>query len=199
MKMATVRRSRDVALPGISGVARLDRRTPRLLQRLNRGDVAVVDIADMDRASAEALAAAGVVAVVNAQPSISGRYPNLGPEVLISHGVALLDGVGAEVFSSVKEGTKLRLDGDTLFSGERQIAQGIRQDATSVANSMARAKEGMSAQLAAFAVSAQQHMEQEKDLLLDGLGLPKLRTIFTDRHVLLVTRSYDFKSDLKSL
>jgi uncharacterized membrane-anchored protein len=199
MKMATMRRSREVALPGISGVARLDRRTPRLLQRLNRGDVAVVDIADMDRADADALASAGVVAVVNAQPSISGRYPNLGPEVLIAQGVALIDNVGADVFSNLKEGTKLRLDGDCLYIGERLIAAGTRQDAASVSASMARAKEGMSAQLAAFAVSAQQHMEQEKELLLDGLGLPTLRTSFRGRHVLLVSRSYDFKADLKAL
>jgi uncharacterized membrane-anchored protein len=199
MKMATMRRSRDVALPGLSGVARLDRRTPRLLQRLNRGDIAIVDIADMDRGAADALVSAGVVAVVNAQPSISGRYPNLGPEVLMAHGVALLDGVGADIFSNVKEGTKLRLNGAALYSGDRLIAEGARQDAASVATSMGRAKEGMSAQLAAFAVSAQQHMEQEKELLLDGVGLPKLRTSFAGRHVLLVSRSYDFKADLKSL
>jgi uncharacterized membrane-anchored protein len=169
------------------------------LQRLHAGDVAVIDISDLDRATADSLIAAGVAVVVNAKPSISGRYPNLGPEVLIANGIPLLDGVGAEIFSDVKEGTRLRLDGDVLYSGEQQLAHGVRQDQESIARLMAQAKDGLSAQLAAFAASAQQHMLREKELLLDGVGLPELGTRFTGRHVLMVARSYDFKADLKAL
>ncbi|MGX7679627.1 putative cytokinetic ring protein SteA [Jatrophihabitans sp. DSM 45814] len=199
MKMATMRRSRDMSLPGIAGVARLDRRVPRLLQRLHAGDIAVIDVSDLDRATADALIAVQVAAVVNAKPSISGRYPNLGPEILIASGIALVDDVGTEIFSELKEGTRLRLDGDTLYSGEVEVARGVRQDQASIAAAMDRAKEGLSAQLAAFAASAQQHMHREKELLLDGVGLPDLSTRFDGRHVLMVARSYDFKSDLKAL
>jgi uncharacterized membrane-anchored protein len=202
MKMATMRRSTDrpsPSLPGISGVARLDRRHARLFNRLHPGDVAVVDIVDLDRSTADALVAAKVAAVVNAQPSISGRYPNLGPEVLVANGIALLDGVGTDIFSNIKEGTRVRLDGDVLFAGELQIAHGALQNADSIANSMARAKEGLSAQLEAFAASTQQHMQRERELLLDGVGLPELNTTFEGRHVLLVAKDYDYKADLKSL
>src|SRR3954451_49181 len=112
MKIPALRSGRrDDQLAGISGVARLDRRASRLLNRLHPGDIAVIDIADLDRSTADALVGAGVSAVVNAQPSISGRYPNLGPEVLIASGVALLDGVGSDIFAEVKEGARLRLDG----------------------------------------------------------------------------------------
>ena len=197
--MASTRRGREVSLPGVSGVARLDRRATRLLQRLHPGDVAVIDVADLDRATADALIAAGVSAVINGQPSISGRYPNLGPEVLVAAGVPLLDSVGTDIFTSVKEGTRLRLDGAALYSGDNQVADGVRQDADSIAAAMADAKQGLSNQLASFAASAQQHMLREKELLLDGVGLPELRTRFAGRHVLLVARSYDFKTDLKSL
>ncbi|WP_430667224.1 putative cytokinetic ring protein SteA [Jatrophihabitans telluris] len=199
MKLATMRRPRTESLPGVAGVVRLDRRAPRLLQRLHAGDVAVVDVADMDRATADALIAAKVGAVVNAQPSISGRYPNLGPEVLVAAEIPLLDGVGAGIFSEVKEGVRVRIEEDSIYAGERLLASGTRQSVATVAESMAAAKEGMSAQLAAFATSAQQHMHQEKQLLLDGVGLPELDTDFAGRHVLLVARSYDFKSDLKGL
>ena len=71
----------------------------RLLNRLHPGDIAVIDVADLDRSTADALVNARVSAVVNAQPSISGRYPNLGPEVLIASGVALLDDVGTDIFT----------------------------------------------------------------------------------------------------
>src|ERR1700742_1687480 len=103
MKLATLRRRPD-GRPGVSGVARLDRRTTRLAGRLNPGDIAIIDHVDLDRVTAEALAAARPAMVINAQPSISGRYPNLGPEVLITHGIALVDAVGAEIFAQVKEG-----------------------------------------------------------------------------------------------
>jgi uncharacterized membrane-anchored protein len=199
MKMATMRRSRDVSLPGTAGVARLDRRPLRLLQRLHSGDIAIIDVSDLDRSTADALIAAGVSAVVNAQPSISGRYPNLGPEVLVAQDIPLLDGVGPEVFSRLKEGSRVRIDGDVLFSGEQELARGVRQDAESVAKAMSDARTGLSAQLEAFASSTQQHMQREKALLLDGVGLPELTTTVTGRHVLLVARNYDFKSDLKAL
>lgn len=201
MKMALRQsdRRRDALLPGISGVVRLDRRVGRLLNRLNVGDIAVIDIADLDRSTADALVAAGVVAVVNAQPSISGRYPNLGPEVLMDNDIALLDDVGSEIFAEVKEGAQLRLDGDVLYAGERVAARGARQDADTVREAMRAAKAGLSAQLQAFAASTQQHMEREKELLLDGVGVPELSTDFRGRHVLLVAKGYDFKSDLRSL
>ena len=83
MKLAPLRRRSD-ALPGVSGVARLDRRTNRLVGRLNPGDIAVIDHVDLDRVAAEALVAAKVAAVINAQPSVSGRYPNLGPDLIVA-------------------------------------------------------------------------------------------------------------------
>ena len=45
-----------------------------------------IDHLDLDRANAQALLDCGVVAVVNAAPFISGRYPNLGPSLLAGAG-----------------------------------------------------------------------------------------------------------------
>ena len=46
-------------LPGVVGMARLDRRTKNLTKRLAPGDIAVIDHVDLDRVSAEALVAPG--------------------------------------------------------------------------------------------------------------------------------------------
>jgi len=62
MKLATRRRRSD-ALSGVSGVARLDRRTTRLAGRLNPGDIAVIDHVDLDRVTAELLVAARPAAI----------------------------------------------------------------------------------------------------------------------------------------
>lgn len=198
MKLATLRRRSD-ALPGVSGVARLDRRTLRLAGRLNPGDVAVIDHVDLDRMTAEALVAAKPVAIINAQPSISGRYPNLGPQLIVSHGILLLDNVGAEIFAGVKEGTKVRIDGDTVFLGEHAVITGTPQDIETVQVLMTEAKSGLSAQLEAFAVNTADFMTRERGLLLEGQGIPAIRTRFAGRHALIVVRGHDYASDLKSL
>lgn len=199
MKLATLRRSRAEALAGVSGVARLDRRTKRLVGRLNPGDIAIIDHVDLDRVAAESLVAAKVSAVVNAQPSISGRYPNLGPDLLVSNGIPLLDNVGSEVFAAVKEGTRVRLDGDTLFVGEQPVAKGSVQDADTVATLMTEAKAGIATQLEAFAANTTEYMQRERALLLDGVGVPDVRTKFAGRHVLVVVRGNDYRQDLAAL
>ncbi len=199
MKLATLRRPRAEAPSGVSGVARLDRRTTRLVARLNPGDIAIIDHVDLDRVAAEALVTAKVAGVVNAQPSISGRYPNLGPDLLVAAGIPLLDNVGGEVFAAVKEGTRVRLDGDTLFLGDQPVAKGIAQDTETVAASMAEAKTGLSTQLEAFAANTIEYMKRERALLLDGVGVPEVRTNLAGRHVVVVVRGYDYKADLAAL
>jgi uncharacterized membrane-anchored protein len=199
MKLATLRRGRVDGLPGVTGVARLDRRTKRLAGRLNPGDIAIIDHVDLDRVAAESLVEAKVSAVVNAQPSISGRYPNLGPDLLVSNGIALLDNVGDEVFAAVKEGTRVRLFGDTLYVGTEPVAKGTAQDVDSVAALMDEAKGGLSTQLEAFAANTMEYMKRERALLLDGVGVPEVRTTFERRHVLVVVRGNDYKADLDAL
>jgi uncharacterized membrane-anchored protein len=199
MKLATLRRSRGSSLDGVSGVARLDRRTKRLIGRLSPGDIAIIDHVDLDRVAAERLIEAGVAGVVNAQPSISGRYPNLGPDLLVARGIPLIDNVGNQVFAAVKEGTRVRLEGDTLYAGDQSVATGTEQDAESISAQMAEARSGLATQLEAFAANTMEYMKRERALLLDGVGVPDVRTKFENRHVLVVVRGYNYKEDLASL
>ena len=199
MRLPTLRRTRSVDPGGLSGTARLDRRTKRLVGRLRPGDIAVIDHVDIDRVAADSLVAVGVAAVLNAKPSISGRYPNLGPEVLVQAGIVLVDNLGEEVFDGLSEGAVVSIDGDTVLLGGETVAAGIRQDAESVAASMADAREGLSVQLEAFAANTMDYLKQERDLLLDGVGVPDVETQISGRHVLIVVRGYDYKADLDVL
>src|SRR5437764_12343175 len=111
MRIASSRtRARPVVLPGIVAPARVDRRTKNLPKRLKPGDIAVIDHLDLDRVGAEALVASGVSAVVNASPSTSGRYPNIGPGVLLQAGIPLVDDAGPAVME-VPDRAQVRLDG----------------------------------------------------------------------------------------
>jgi uncharacterized membrane-anchored protein len=201
MKIATLRRPRSGdRQPGVVGVARLDRRTKRLTKRLRPGDIAIIDHVDLDRVGAEALVAARVGAVVNAAPSISGRYPNLGPEVLLQAGVPLVDAVDAEVFAQVHEGETVRLLDDTLYAADgRVLAKGESQNAESIAAAMAEARAGLAVQLEAFAANTMEYLKRERDLLFDGVGVPDIKTSLDGRHVLVVVRGYDYRQDLLAL
>ena len=200
MRLASLRRSRRAdGLPGVSGVARLDRRTKDLTKRLRPGDIAIIDHVDVDRVSADALVTCRVAAVVNAAPSTSGRYPNLGPEILLAAGIPLLDNVGLDVFSAVREGDVVRVDGDTAYVGDKVVGKGTPQDAESIDAAMAEARAGLHTQLEAFAANTMEYLLKERGLLLDGVGVPDVRTDFTGRHALVVVRGYDYREDLAVL
>ncbi|MGC5054530.1 putative cytokinetic ring protein SteA [Micromonospora sp. DT48] len=199
MRLPTLRRARNAEPGQILGTARLDRRTKRLVGRLRPGDIAIIDHVDLDRVAADSLVAVGVGAVLNAKPSVSGRYPNLGPEVLIAAGIPLLDDLGEGVFERIREGDTVRIEGNTVYLDDDPVAHGSLQDAESVAKAMTDAREGLSVQLEAFAANTMDYLKQERDLLLDGVGVPDIATEVQGRHCLIVVRGYDYKADLDVL
>ena len=186
------------ALPGISGPARVDRRTSDLLHRLKPGDIAILDQLDLDRRTAEALIDAEVAGVVNASPSISGRFPNLGPEVLLAADIPLIDAAGADVLS-IKDGAKVRLYEGTIQIGEQEIATGVQQTPESVADQLIEAKAGMSAQLEAFSANTIEFLRRERSLILDGVGVPELAVSMEGRQVLVVAPGHGCADELRKL
>jgi uncharacterized membrane-anchored protein len=181
------------------GTARLDRRTKDLVKRLGPSDIAIIDHADMDRVSAEGLLATGVEVVVNAAHSITGAYPNLGPLLLARGGVTLIDAVGPDVFDAVREGQVVEVvGGDVLLDG-KVVAHGTRMSVDLIERSMEDAKAGMGEQLDAFARNTLDYLENEKALLIEGVGLPPVTTELHHRHVMVVVRGYDYKEDLNTL
>ena len=182
----------------VVGPARVDARTKALTKRLRPGDVAVIDHLDLDRVSAEALVACRPSAVLNAARSTSGRYPNLGPEILVDAGIPLVDDLGPDVMA-VTEGAQLRVEDGVVYLGERLVAEGVAQDAQTVAAAMEDARAGLSVQLESFAANTMDYLRRERELLLDGVGVPDVATVIDGRHVLIVVRGYHYKDDLVTL
>jgi uncharacterized membrane-anchored protein len=89
--------------------ARADTRTKNLVKRLQRGEVAVINHPDLDSVAARALVQCEPSLVVNAAPSITGRYPNSGPNILLDAGIPLLDNVGLDAFRALQEGDLVTL------------------------------------------------------------------------------------------
>ncbi|MDN5747455.1 MAG: putative cytokinetic ring protein SteA [Pseudonocardia sp.] len=199
MKLSGLLHRSRPELPGLSGVARVDRRTDGLLRRVKAGEIAVLDQVDLARATADALVAARVAAVVNASPSVSGRFPNLGPEVLVAAGIPLLDGVGADALRAIKDGSRVRILDGVVYLGDHEVARGVEQTADSVADSLVEAKSGLTHQLEAFAANTIEFMRRERSMLLDGAGVPRVDVELSGRQVLVVAAGYDHVADLARL
>jgi uncharacterized membrane-anchored protein len=198
MKFAVRSRSAPT-LPGVHGTARVHRRTASALGRLHDGDIAVLDHLDMDRATAQSLVDAGVVAVVNAGPMISGRYPNLGPELLVEAGLTVVDNAGPAVFDRVKDGVALRIDGGDVFAGDTLVAPARELTAEVVHAEMDRARSGLVAQLESFTHNSTEFLRREEDLLLHGHGVPRTATEMAGRAVVVAVRSHGWESELRGI
>ncbi|QDQ97306.1 putative cytokinetic ring protein SteA [Tomitella fengzijianii] len=199
MKMpALLSRSTD-ALPGTVGLARVGRNTTKLLGRVGEGDIVVLDEVDLDRVTADALVEAKVAAVVNASESVSGRYPNLGPEVLVSAGITLIDRAGEDALRKVKDGARVRVHEGAVYSGERRLTGGAEMTQAEIADLMIEAKTGLVNHLEAFSGNAIEFIRSESPLLIDGVGVPDIDIDLDGRHVVVVSDGPDHAEDLKRL
>ena len=197
------RRSAHEPIPGaISGTARVDRRTKNLIPRVQPGEIAVIDHADIDRIAAEGLVQRQVAAVVNASRSSTGRYPNLGPLLLCSAGIPLIDEAGDKVMD-VDDGTRLVIDGGRVLSTNgakpAEVARGRVLTLEEVEKVLDTAKQSISTELERFAENTIGYIKDERDVLLEATRLPDVKTDFHHRHVLIVVRGYDYKEDLAAL
>jgi uncharacterized membrane-anchored protein len=183
----------------VHGIARLGKRTKRLVKRLGRGDIAIIDHLDLDRVSAEDLIACGIEGVVNAAHSSSGRYPNAGPLLLVQAGIHLVDAPGVPVFDLLEDGDHLVIrDGEILRNGNVVIRGDVQDPETVQALTDQRRRE-IGEALEAFAENTVQHMVQERELLTGRLELPQFATDFRDRTALVVVRGVDHQRDIQAL
>ncbi|WP_161794263.1 putative cytokinetic ring protein SteA [Demequina sediminicola] len=190
--------TRDADDGTLAGPARLDPQPMTLARRLRPGDVAVIDMLDLDQGSAEVLVARQPVAVVNVSQSISGRYPTGGPRVLLEAGIPLVDNVGPAVMD-VKDGTSITIDNGRIVVDGSEVATGTELDVETVVDAMRGSAEGMRVQLQMLTSTAMEQIAREGDILLEGQGLPETGVDFTGRHVVIVAPGYQHRQQLTEI
>jgi uncharacterized membrane-anchored protein len=183
----------------IEGNARLGRRTKVLVKRLAPADVAIIDHADLDRIAAEDLLATGVPAVINVAPFSTGRYPNAGPLTLVQAGVRLIEAPGAPLFEELRDGEVIAITGGEIRRNGTVLASGRVLPPAELADQLADHRRRIDAALADFAENTVTHLREEGELLAGGIEVPRTRTKFRDRHVLIVVRGSTYRKDLRAL
>lgn len=184
--------------PGVVGPARLCRR-PADLASVRAGDVVIIDIPDLESDPARSLVDSGVAAVVNVSASSSGRYPNLGPQILAEAGIPLVDRVGEVVWQSLRSGDRVRVDQGTVHLGENVVATGVEMTRDRVRDQLDQASSGLTNQLDSIVANAANALRRDRAMLLEGAGIPVISTVLKGRPVVLVTDDEQSAADLKSI
>lgn len=180
----------------VQATVRLDKKTKNLVKRLKPGEIALIDHADIDSTAAQMLVDARVAAVINAAKSCSGRYPNLGPRVLLDAGIPLVDCTDVDLFKGVKEGERLELEDGSIRRNGEEIASGELLTDSRVNELLETAKKNLGRELELFAENTLNYVTKEKSLLLDPAALPDVRTQINNRHAVVVVRGESYKEDL---
>ena len=81
-----------------------------------------------------------------------------------------------------------------IYLGDELVGKGQGRP-RSVEAAMTEARAGLSAQIEAFAANTMEYVRRERDLLIDGVGVPDVRTAMEGRHVLIVVRGYHYRED----
>jgi uncharacterized membrane-anchored protein len=159
----------------------------------------VIDHLNLDRIAAEELVASGVEAVVNASPSSDGSYPNTGPLTLVRAGVRLIDVPGAPLFEVLSDGDPVVVEGGRLIHEGRPVAEGRVLDAEELASELEEQRRRIDRALHEFTENTMSHIREEGQLLSGTIDFPDTRTVFRDRHVLIVVRGPGHLRDLRAL
>lgn len=169
------------------------------MQKTSTGDIAVINHTDIDEVAANSLVECKIKLVINAAPSISGRYPNKGPKILIDNNILIIDNVGEEVFEDLKEGQIIEVNNGLIYRDGQLIGQGEVMDKSVVEQKTKIAYENMSVELDRFIDNTIEYAKREKGFILGETEIPKMATDYKDKHVLVVVRGQDYKEDLATI
>lgn len=178
---------------GQLGRVRVDDRPKHLATRLERGEIAVINVADLDRESAAALVEAAPIAVLNAQPSLTGRTAALGPRLILDAGIALVDDLGQDIMS-LREGQEVAVTGGKVLVDGGVIATGRTVSAEDLDVEVADS----ATLFAGFEGSVEDYLAKDGATVLRGEGVPSIDGL-GKRPILLVSAASEAASDCRTL
>ncbi len=183
----------------IKGLVKVDHKTKKLVKRLKPNDIAVINHEDLDEIAAKSLISKKVKAIINAKRSITGRYPNIGPYLLINSGITIVDNAGDSVMN-LKENSKVEIDANgKIFCGQNFVAKGQILTKEQVESLLEKGKDNIENLLDKFIDNTLEYAKKEKFLIMGGVTIPETNTCFKDKHVLIVVRGNNYKEDLAAL
>ncbi|WP_455099460.1 putative cytokinetic ring protein SteA [Peptostreptococcus stomatis] len=183
----------------VEGKLKKDKKTKKLAKRINAGEIALINHIDLDEVAAKSLVEAKIKLVINAAESISGRYPNVGPSILMKENILIIDNIGMEAFDELKEDDEIIVEDGIIYRSDKRIGSGQVMDAKLVVEKTRQAYENLEVELDRFIDNTIEYAKKEKGLILGDVEIPAMKTKYEDRHVLVVVRGHNYKDDLEAM
>lgn len=182
----------------LQGQARLGKKTKDLVKSLKPKEIAIIDHQDLDAMGATGLVEAQVSAVINTSPSITGRYPNLGPQILLDNEVPLIE-VDFPLFDRLHTGDIVTIKEDQILLGDKFLAQGRRLTQESVDQALAQARDNLDEEISKFVDNTITYVKKEKALILGKIDFPQTTRKIAGEHAVVVVRGLGYREDLQAI
>ena len=180
-------------------IAKVDSKTKNLVKRLLPSDIAIIDHKDLDEVAANSLLETKVRVVINASPSLSEDYPNPGPLILVGSGIHLIDNVGKEIMTAVTEGQEIEIINEQIILNGKLIAEGKLLNIVYIKEKMLETQKHINRVLSKFVQNTLEYAQNEIGMILGEVEVPATKTVFKNKHTLIVVRGKNYKEDLNAI
>ncbi|MDN9008751.1 putative cytokinetic ring protein SteA [Brevibacillus laterosporus] len=190
----------------IKGTLMTDSKTKWLCQRLQAGDIAMIDHKNLDVTAAEDLIASQVQAVINLSPFLTGDFWTEGAALLLQENIVLYEiehtAAVTRDLQELLDGKQIEIINDCLhvLPAEKPIKIALRPFRMS--DYEMRAQQAINHEpkhYIQFLTNTLSFLEQEKKLFTASLPAACIRASFANRFVVLVNRGPSARDDLHSL
>lgn len=180
-----------------TGRLRKDRVTKNLVRRLRPGDIALLDHNNLDWVAAESLAYCGVKAVLNTGTFCTGLFPPTAIQFLAQKGIQLVDRLPDRLFGELKEGDRISVNNGAIYHRGRKLCCGqvVSIDGDLSPDEL-RLREAV---IDDFVVNTLDYAYRERLLITGVLDIPRLKTDFLNKDVVVVIRGKGYREDLDAI
>ncbi len=180
------------------GIIKKDRKTKKLINKLRKGDIALIAHKDIDELAANSLIESKVKCIINVKKTISGKYPNRGPELLVNNKIPIFE-TDEYVFNTVKDGDTVEIYDNKLFCKNKYISKCKLIRKEKIDELLDISSKNLEKELDLFIENTLEYAKKEKDLVLGKYFCPDIKTKITGKQVLVVARGKDYKIDLEAI
>jgi uncharacterized membrane-anchored protein len=195
----------DNLTPVVSGNVFFDKQTKTLLNHLPRHSIALLEHEDIDEMAAEALIHKKVKAVLNYDTSMTGKYPSVGTDRLLSANIPVFDVInGPALRNKVRQGDKVQITDDRLRLLNEEYGSVddiplVRYHSNRIKERLRQAETLYDQQLKSFLINTFHYAECEIENILSPLNVPAIRHDMKERTAVVVTRGSGYVQDFESI
>ena len=183
----------------LKGTLKKDKKTKRLIHRLKRGDVALIDHKDLDDVSAADLIEHRPCAVVNVAKSLSGELCCKGVFKLLDASVPVFECDHQDLFDMVSEGDVVEIRDDVLTKDGHKLCVLERLERSNLLKRLDVAESGKMKLMEEFVRNTVCHMQKETGLASQDAVRLDLKAKIAGRPCAVVARGSGYRRDLKAV